>query len=177
MIPSFKHAGAERRELRDQSAAPDSSDPQSTAPDSPDPSNKSPRTHLPGLDRLRGLAILMVMILHFSGGIARRIFAGRTLGFFGKYSYGLYVFHCALEPTFRHFFSVYLLIDRVFHHYWPPRFAYMTISMGISIAAAWASWHLYEKQFLKLKRFFESRPAREAQPAAPPAQVEFLKAA
>src|SRR5258706_612660 len=60
MNHSINHAKAERRELRDQSAAPDSSD----------PSNRSARTHLPGLDGLRGLAILMVMILHFGGGIA-----------------------------------------------------------------------------------------------------------
>jgi peptidoglycan/LPS O-acetylase OafA/YrhL len=90
-----------------------------------------------------------------------RIFHGNFLRFFGKYSYGLYVFHCALEPTFRHFFSVNILIDRVFHHYWPARIAYMSVSIGLSIAAAMLSWHLYEKQFLKLKRHFEVAPPQQ----------------
>ena len=130
------------------------------------------------LAALFGASLVLVLAAPASSRTAR-IFGGRTLTFFGKYSYGLYVLHCALEPTFRHYFSVQLLIDRVFHHYWPARFAHMTLAMGISIAAAWASWHLYEKQFLKLKRYFESKPARQAEPAAPPAeqQVQFLKAA
>src|SRR5258706_13600578 len=57
MTTSIHHAGAERRELRDQSAAPDSS--QGATPLDP------PRP--PGLDCLRGLAILMVMMVHFGG--------------------------------------------------------------------------------------------------------------
>jgi peptidoglycan/LPS O-acetylase OafA/YrhL len=106
-----------------------------------------------------------------------KIFSGRALGFFGKYSYGLYVFHSALEPTFRRYFSVNLLVDHVFHHYWPARFAYMTMAMGISVLAAWLSWHVYEKQFLKFKRFFESRPVGEALPVAQAEPVAVLKAA
>jgi peptidoglycan/LPS O-acetylase OafA/YrhL len=103
-----------------------------------------------------------------------RLFTGKTLTFLGKYSYGLYIFHSALEPTFRRYLSINMLIERVFHHYWPARLAYMTMAMGISILVAWASWHLYEKQFLKLKRFFESRPALPVAQAAP---VRVLKAA
>jgi peptidoglycan/LPS O-acetylase OafA/YrhL len=90
-----------------------------------------------------------------------RIFHGPCLGFFGKYSYGLYVFHLALKPLFWRYFSVNILVDHVFHSYWPARFAFMSLSIGCSIAAAMLSWHLYEKQFLKLKRYFEVAPAQQ----------------
>ena len=40
----------------------------------------------------------------------------------------------------------------------------MILGFGFSLIAAWLSWHLYEKHFLKLKRFFEYREAGDAQP-------------
>ena len=93
---------------------------------------------------------------------------------FGKYSYGLYVLHFVLKPIFQHYFSVSLLTDRVFHHYWPARFAFMALSIAASLAVAWLSWHLYEKQFLKLKRFFQPAavaPVRLSAPQTPLAQA------
>jgi peptidoglycan/LPS O-acetylase OafA/YrhL len=66
------------------------------------------------------------------------------LRFLGKYSYGLYVWH----------FLLYHALDRLF-----PlttfgilgRFAGCVLA---SCAIAWCSWHLLERHFLKLKRFF-----------------------
>ena len=120
-----------------------------------------------GFTLLAGLfAASIVLVLAAPGSSwQQRIFHGQFLRFFGKYSYGLYVFHCALEPTFRHFFSVNILSDRVFHHYWPARIAYMSLSIGLSITAAMLSWHLYEKQFLKLKRHFEVAPPQQQEDA------------
>jgi peptidoglycan/LPS O-acetylase OafA/YrhL len=143
---------------------------------------------LDSLDWTMGTAGFTLLAGLFSAGIVlvlaapasswrRRVFGGRVLGFFGKYSYGLYVFHWALEPTFRRYFSVNVLIDRVFHHYWPARIAYMGMAMAISVLAAWVSWNIYEKQFLKLKRFFECRPAAASGHVEEPMQVGVLKAA
>src|SRR5258706_11472560 len=70
MTTSIHHAGAERRELRDQSAAPDSSQCR----------NPLERPRLPGLDGLRGLAILMVMMVHF-GGTTEHGITGAALWF------------------------------------------------------------------------------------------------
>jgi peptidoglycan/LPS O-acetylase OafA/YrhL len=84
-----------------------------------------------------------------------RFFNNRVLQFFGRYSYGLYVWHFLLAPTFGHYFSVNILIDRVFGHYWPARICYVFFCFTASIAVAWVSWHLFEKHFLRLKRFFE----------------------
>jgi peptidoglycan/LPS O-acetylase OafA/YrhL len=127
---------------------------------------------------LFGATIVLVLAAPASSRTAR-VFGGPSLTFLGKYSYGLYVFHFALEPTFRHYLSINLLTDRVFHHYWPARLTYMLLATGISIAAAWLSWHLYEKQFLKLKRYFETRPARRAEPVTMPLpeQAQFRRAA
>lgn len=38
--------------------------------------------------------------------------------------------------------------------------------VAISTAVAWLSWQLYERHFLKLKRYFRSRPPRPAPASA-----------
>ncbi len=86
-------------------------------------------------------------------GVLRRVFSCRLLGIVGTYSYGLYVYHDALAPWFHvlnesagyreHIASVTMrtLVD-------------MAVNCAISFAVAVASYHLYEKPFLRLKRFF-----------------------
>ena len=96
---------------------------------------------------------LLLMAVTPGGGIAR-FFEARWLGFLGKYSYGLYVWHFALMPVFSRWFGVEILA-RIFHHYWPGRLAYIGLATTASIAVAILSWHLFETHFLKLKRFFE----------------------
>ena len=108
------------------------------------------------------------------GARIARFFEAKLLRFLGKYSYGLYVFHFALMPTFARRFGVDVL-TRIFHHYWPARLAYIGISTFASIVVAVLSWHLFEKQFLKLKRFFEYRAIDPA--ATPPLPLELAKAA
>ncbi|MGD0389021.1 MAG: acyltransferase [Tepidisphaeraceae bacterium] len=87
-------------------------------------------------------------------------FEARWLTFLGKYSYGLYVFHYLLMPQYQHIFS---LID--------PRasgelgivqtLAFEALAMACSVAIAILSYHLYEAQFLKIKRYFSSRDGGE----------------
>jgi peptidoglycan/LPS O-acetylase OafA/YrhL len=80
------------------------------------------------------------------------------LRWLGKYSYAIYVLH----PLF--------IFTPIVSHGWPPRLAFIP-QVVASLLAAWLSWHLYEKHFLKLKRFFVARP-RTPTPiiAAAPAQ-------
>jgi peptidoglycan/LPS O-acetylase OafA/YrhL len=72
----------------------------------------------------------------------------------GKYSYGLYVFHHPaniaaerLVPTER--------LSSALSSAWLGIGCHALAVGVLSILVAWASWHLYEKHFLGLKRFFE----------------------
>jgi peptidoglycan/LPS O-acetylase OafA/YrhL len=80
---------------------------------------------------------------------------------FGKYSYGLYILHILLRDFLR---------DRYFGSgtpvvmgtQIPSAILIIAMCIGASFVVAWVSWHLYEKHFLGLKRFFEyKRPDRD----------------
>lgn len=81
-----------------------------------------------------------------------RVLAGRGLRWFGRYSYGFYVLH---------FVALGLLL-RVFKGWigmvTPSKGAGVIGAGGMvfaaSVGAAWVSYRLYERPFLKLKRYF-----------------------
>jgi peptidoglycan/LPS O-acetylase OafA/YrhL len=119
-----------------------------------------------------------------SSGAGRlgRLFQGRLLRFFGKYSYGLYVYHGL--------FTWYLLevqanerLDRWFGgQHWLTLLTRVVLGVGVSVVASVLSYELMEKKFLGLKRYFEPRetaapPEPEGQallttsPARPPSGV------
>jgi peptidoglycan/LPS O-acetylase OafA/YrhL len=88
--------------------------------------------------------------------LPRLIFELPPLRFFGKYSYGLYVLH-------------YIAMDRMLltfggwisHHTSSQLIGQLVPGLMvfvISVAAAYSSYHLYEKRFLHLKRFFNYTP-------------------
>ncbi len=79
----------------------------------------------------------------------------------GKYSYGLYVYHVILTASFeRSFgqrwmndvFSARLHLGRA--AYGVSVIAFIILASCASFVIAWLSWHLFEKQFLKLKKYF-----------------------
>jgi peptidoglycan/LPS O-acetylase OafA/YrhL len=83
-----------------------------------------------------------------------RIFGHPSLTFFGRYSYALYIFH--LPVAFfveRHLFSVRAL-PTLMHSQLPGQLVFSLVATSISVGLALLSWHLYEKQFLKLKDRF-----------------------
>jgi hypothetical protein len=98
---------------------------------------------------------------------------GRTIGcrllrFFGKYSYGLYVFHWLLLPTFKRFYPREQLISRV----GSPllgQLAFIALATGSSVVVAMLSWHLYEKHFLGLKEILAPKNVRDRLRDTPPA--------
>jgi peptidoglycan/LPS O-acetylase OafA/YrhL len=47
--------------------------------------------------------------------------------------------------------------------------AYVVLAVTLAIGVAFASWHLYEKHWLRLKRFFDYR--KPAAPAVAPADL------
>ncbi len=107
------------------------------------------------------VAIFFASLLVLAAGspprsLFARIFCSRTLIFFGVYSYGMYVIHQPLILLLRqHGLSLDLLpvfpgsrnLGRV---------VVFSLGMGLTILLSLVSYHLYERPFLKLKRYFPS---------------------
>jgi peptidoglycan/LPS O-acetylase OafA/YrhL len=76
----------------------------------------------------------------------------------GKYSYAVYVFHALILAATMQLFSPFSEIPQVV-----AKPLIVLWVLAVSFLAAWLSYHLYEKHFLRLKRFFEYRkPAAAA---------------
>jgi peptidoglycan/LPS O-acetylase OafA/YrhL len=92
-------------------------------------------------------------------GIPKRIHENRVLRVIGGYSYGIYIVHLPLM------YLTKSLLARG-HFYSPERYGWMTaallllLNVSLTGCIAFASFHLYEKHFLKLKRFFPERSVR-----------------
>jgi peptidoglycan/LPS O-acetylase OafA/YrhL len=86
-----------------------------------------------------------------SKSFASAIFEIGILRWFGKYSYGLYIYHLILWSLFVAMFRVGL--ERIFPNRSVAILGSGLIVLMVSIAVAYASYHLYEKVFLNMKRF------------------------
>jgi peptidoglycan/LPS O-acetylase OafA/YrhL len=101
-------------------------------------------------------AVLVVVVTCGERTVVKRTFDSGGMRFLGKYSYAAYVLHPLVLTTVLRKVS-HERLTAVTHSSIAGVFAYMALGFGLTIAAAWGSWHLYEKHFLKLKRFFEYR--------------------
>ncbi|MBV8229532.1 MAG: acyltransferase [Planctomycetaceae bacterium] len=97
--------------------------------------------------------LLLFALTAAPDGPEARFWNGRLLRFFGKYSYGLYVFHYPLIPLFERLFPAGLLAERT-GWVWIGKLLFIALAMGTSLGVALLSWNLYEKHFLKLKGWF-----------------------
>jgi peptidoglycan/LPS O-acetylase OafA/YrhL len=77
-----------------------------------------------------------------------------SLRYCGRISYGLYVYHFLFLGTLHQAFDPGFLSELV-HSRILGVALFIIVAATLSFAAAMISWHIYEKQFLKLKRFFE----------------------
>jgi peptidoglycan/LPS O-acetylase OafA/YrhL len=114
-------------------------------------------------------ASLIALTLHTSPGrtgTLKRVFSMRALRFLGRYSYALYVFHVpvqrglealGLEPLLG---LTPLRSSMIGTSRLAGILAFIAIVSAASIIPAFLSWHLYEKHFLKLKRFFPRKEHR-----------------
>ena len=74
-----------------------------------------------------------------------------VLRFFGRYSYGLYLYHALLFGWL--FPKVYWLQGAV-HSVLLGGILYVSLALGLSVLLAVASYHLFEERILRLKRYF-----------------------
>jgi peptidoglycan/LPS O-acetylase OafA/YrhL len=112
-----------------------------------------------------GCSALIAMSLVPASRTAR-LFDLRPLRFFGKYSYGLYVYHYTLDVLFTLRFRAIIL-----HHTHSKAIAVVggaLLVATMSLFVAVLSYQLYEKHFLKLKRFFNYRTATPQSSAPSP---------
>jgi len=88
------------------------------------------------------------------GGRISAALSARPLRLFGKYSYAIYIIHLPLHI----FVSKVLLADVVAFRgegrHLAIQLAYAIVMTGVLLALAMLSYHLFEKHFLKLKRYF-----------------------
>jgi len=87
------------------------------------------------------------------------------LRFFGKYSYGIYVLHAIFLSFFVQYFRSHIFA--ITHNKLLAVIGAGIISLSIGIAAAYLSYHLYEKKFLRLKRYFDYNRPKPAAPSEP----------
>jgi peptidoglycan/LPS O-acetylase OafA/YrhL len=106
-------------------------------------------------------ALALISIQPRPGALAKA-FRSPVLRFFGKYSYGLYVYHGLLTWYFIEAHAEERF-DALVGNHSLAIVAKAALGVGLSLLVAVASYELFEKRFLRLKRFFEA----PAQPLAP----------
>ncbi len=106
-----------------------------------------------------GLLSAAILLAGLSAPVASpvgRILNSDALRFFGRYSYGIYLFHLPITIILRDRLFGPTRFPRLGGSELPGQFLFYILATGLSVGAALLSWNLYEKHFLKLKRYFPS---------------------
>ena len=99
-----------------------------------------------------GFSFLVAWSLQ-EGSLCKRLFERSWLRFLGKYSYGLYVLHVLVLTVMNLRLRAELL--RLTHSRMIAVVGAGAMSLVLSIVAAYVSYHLYERPFLRLKHRFD----------------------
>ncbi len=86
----------------------------------------------------------------------QQFFSSRWMRFFGRYSYGIYVLHVLMLPVLLG--QQRAAIEHLTHSKLLAVVGAGLSTFVLSVAAAVLSFHLYEKPFLRLKRYFDYQP-------------------
>ena len=82
-----------------------------------------------------------------------RILSARLLQVFGLYSYAMYLFHLPIRALVRDLLLPVSSFDR-FGGAIGGQAVFYVVSIGLTLGAAWISWHVLEKRALACKRYF-----------------------
>lgn len=108
-------------------------------------------------------ALVVGTLVASPGSFLQRLTHLKILRIFGKFSFALYLFHMVMNDIFLRIGfdpNTGFVIGRSIL---PWQMLYLGTAISFSLICAFLSWHLYEKQFLKLKSFFpmSKRPLAE----------------
>jgi len=113
----------------------------------------------PGVAVTYGALLVMVLTGPPTSRLVRAVRSG-WLGKWGKYSYGIYVIHYPLLGAIAWKTTFYLNGVAVLGGSRLPSVLLLAaVGMSLSYAFAWLSYHVYEKRFLELKRYFPGHSA------------------
>ncbi|HEY0564830.1 MAG TPA: acyltransferase [Terriglobales bacterium] len=101
------------------------------------------------LASLLAAALIALCIPEAGSSFVRNAFSNRILRWFGKYSYGLYVWHALPYSVLR--WRVHLFLQRRAVSELLSWSTADVLSMTASVGLAWLSFHLFEQRFLALK--------------------------
>ncbi|MDP9148717.1 MAG: acyltransferase [Myxococcota bacterium] len=111
-------------------------------------------------------SVLLAAVSAPPTSLLRRALTRRELVFCGKYSYGAYMLHELLRPALVRAFPP-AVFERVTGSELAGFCLHALCGTAATFALAVASFELFERRFLGLKRFFEYRPAPTTTPAVP----------
>jgi peptidoglycan/LPS O-acetylase OafA/YrhL len=83
--------------------------------------------------------------------VLAKALAATPLVWLGRYSYGIYAIHGVLRP---YFLAVLLRLGSAMGNYPAAVFCFLLLGLGVSSLLGWASYHLWEAPFLRLKGRF-----------------------
>ncbi len=95
-------------------------------------------------------ALIVVALAAPATGAVGRVFCSGALRFFGKYSYGLYVFQGLVAATFQEH-QVEARLTQALGSHGAAMAAQAAAGVGLSLLLATGSYELFEKHFLRLK--------------------------
>jgi peptidoglycan/LPS O-acetylase OafA/YrhL len=120
-----------------------------------------------------GIAVLsgalIVFCMEFNQTAVATFFKQRWIRTFGKYSYGMYVWHFPIFYGMEHLLKARSV---VFPLPTALAFPYVGLLILLTYAFAWISFNGYEQWFLRLKTRFEPVFAEQDEPKAAPAQLQ-----
>jgi peptidoglycan/LPS O-acetylase OafA/YrhL len=115
-----------------------------------------------GYTMIAGVYVCVLALALVPGTMANRVGRLSVLRFFGRYSYGLYVWHDLPSPvciTWQSWFT------RHIHPLVVGQLVYAVAMLALFTAVAVASYHLLELRFLKLKSRFRYAGPKEESPS------------
>jgi peptidoglycan/LPS O-acetylase OafA/YrhL len=108
-------------------------------------------------------SLLVLAVTGPPGSRLSRVLSSRVLMTFGAFSYALYLFHNPVQAAIRDTCFGPSRFPTLFGSPLPGQLMFYAVATVPALALAWLSWHLYEKHWLGLKRFFPSNAKANSQ--------------